>query len=638
MPEAFQEPAVVTAMRQFKVDLIARERFQMWQMASRWETVEQTLDADINLLAREMDEMRRAGKSISPSRVYRLERYQHLRGQAEREVGNFANQAARSITNAQEGLVELGVNHAAQAIQLSYSPGVGAYFNRLPVEAVQHMVGIAGNGKPLGALLRQRTLKAEGGLTGWNKLTDALVRGTARGQNPRETAREMRDSLTGGLQKALVIARTEQMRVYRQAGLDQYKASGVVEGQKRLTAHDGRVCIACLADDGARYSLDQVIPDHPQGRCTGVPIVKGMDEITWLMGEEWFIRQSAEDQLSIMGPARLDAWRYEQVKFKQMGARTFDSTWGGGLEDVSLKDLGLRKPTVTPEIVGERWLRDIRAHPGTVLNEQETSDNQMVGWLGTEDVMSNFAKDEIVTKLVEQTGLEYDDVNLFIGQWAQSSNDEDMRSLAIQRDAAIMLGQDLPEWQQNKILDVMRERQGKIESVESTYKMTEEEGKGMGWIDAKYYPLMSSDKQQQLLRAMYDNTQERLDAEGIGDTIRLRRGMLVDRKVYDKWEVDVGAWGAVDWSPDVEYSGSVLESWSVNSITAEGFADVEYAKAGQVGVVFEMDIPRERLISSARSGFGCLSEYEFVHLGAYGDEKARVVFVSESGEETDDTW
>ncbi|HUW13387.1 MAG TPA: hypothetical protein VM537_26935, partial [Anaerolineae bacterium] len=181
------EAAVVAAMREFKEGLLARQHVQMQEMAKRWLTVERSLDADINLLAREMSEAREAGQSISPAKVYRLERYKHLQAQAQREIRDYASWAGQTITYGQQAMAELGLSQSAQAIQMSYWPSVGAQFDRLPIEAVQHMVGICADGKPVAELLWRRMLPDQG-VIGWRTLMDELIEGTARGRNPRETA------------------------------------------------------------------------------------------------------------------------------------------------------------------------------------------------------------------------------------------------------------------------------------------------------------------------------------------------------------------------------------------------------------------------------------------------------------------
>lgn len=331
------DPLVVVAMREFKAGLLAREDAQMFEMAQQWLTVERSLTELIENLANDFEKRKLDGETISAAAFYKMDRYKRLRSQARDETAQYAQWADGSLTQYQDTSVDLGLDHSRQAIQLSYSPSVGAFFDRLPKEAVQNIVGIAGNGRPLGELLKNRMVTNDQDV--WQRLVDNLVRGTALGYNPRKVARQMRDDLAGGLNKALVIARTEGLRPYREASRAQYESSGVVTGQKRLCAHDGRVCGACLADEGTLYDLSEVISDHPQGRCTPVPVVRGMPETTWTAGEDWFKTQPESVQESILGPGRLQAYNEGLFNFGNLVRRTNDKTWGKGLNPRSLADL-----------------------------------------------------------------------------------------------------------------------------------------------------------------------------------------------------------------------------------------------------------------------------------------------------------
>jgi len=333
-----REPLVVIKMREFKAALIAREADQMEEMARRWLDVEQALDAQIYALAAELEQMKQQGVTPTRARLFRLRRYRDLRAQVEAEMTAYTQYTERTVTAGQTEMAALGIDNAQEAIQLSYwqHSRIPVFFNRLPIEAVENMVGIAGDGGPLGALIRQRMISDS---TAFQRLTQTLIDSTALGRNPRDTANLMERDLTEGLNKALVIARTEQLRVYRQAAADQYTASGVVTGQKRLTAHDSRVCPACLADEGHVYPINMSIPDHPNGRCTGVPVVKGLPEVKWLGGEAWFKTQDEATQRAILGNGRYDAWRSKQVSFGQFTRLQHNETWGDNPQTPALSEL-----------------------------------------------------------------------------------------------------------------------------------------------------------------------------------------------------------------------------------------------------------------------------------------------------------
>jgi len=60
-------------------------------------------------------------------------------------------------------------------------------------------------------------------------------------------------------------------------------------------------------------------------------------------------------------------------------------------------------------------------------------------------------KDAVVTDLAARTGLGYDLTNNLVKQWAFSANDEDIRSLSLQEDAAKEFGLEMSPWQTAKI-------------------------------------------------------------------------------------------------------------------------------------------------------------------------------------------
>jgi len=190
-----------------------------------------------------------------------------------------------------------------------------------------------GDGSPLSAYLRATWGDAAVGMT------DELLRATALGQNPRQTAKRMADGTTRSLNRMLNTARTEQLRVYRAASREQMAASGVVSGYKRIATHDARVCPSCLADEGTEYDLDETMPAHNQCRCSLIPIVSGMPELQWQKGESWFMAQSAKTQESILGKGRYAAWKAGMFSLGDVIQVHRDPTWGDSLQVTPLREL-----------------------------------------------------------------------------------------------------------------------------------------------------------------------------------------------------------------------------------------------------------------------------------------------------------
>lgn len=230
-------------------------------MARRWLQLERALEGQIDALAQEVARIRADGGTVTRSMLLSMDRYHRLLAQLQVELARYTQYAADTITTEQQRHAALGIEHAARAIELAGPRSIVGAFDRLPVEAIQLGAGLMGDGSPLSAYLRATWGDAAEGMT------DELLRATALGQNPRQTARRMQDGTTRSLNRMLNTARTEQLRVYRAASREQMAASGVVSGYKRIATHDSRVCAACLMDEGHEYGLDETMPEHNQGRC-----------------------------------------------------------------------------------------------------------------------------------------------------------------------------------------------------------------------------------------------------------------------------------------------------------------------------------------------------------------------------------
>lgn len=251
------------------------------------------------------------------------------------------------------------------------------------------------------------------------------------------------------------------------------------------------------------------------------------------------------------------------------------------------------------------------------------------GWCGVGEKERQDAKNEICQSLLEEMGISspdlaldaeqawamgdkynetYDQVNDVMGQWAESSNDFDARSLAMQQDAALEFGVEESAFTLERVNRV----RGQADTVATADQLDFAElvtsyGKN------SFSPLMPSEQQRAALRAMYNHTQAQLRAAGLkpGDTVRLYRGVKIDRRTSGAWET----------SDIVSLTGNALESWSLGRRVAMQFAHGTFDAMNMRGVVFEMDVPVEAIFSTARTGLGCLAEGELVILGIPGEAR-----------------
>ena len=316
------EPKVVQIMRANKLAILAEEDAKMREMAARWLKIERALDDKVKLIALEAARLAESGQPINKAIAMRLERMSSLLWQVRSETGEYVRWADGFISKYQAEMARLGLQQGSDAIMAVMDEfGVRGFFNRLPVDAIESMIGLVGDGTPLEQYLRRIHMASADGML------DALVNGVAQGIHPTKIAAEMLNGLGMGLQQAMNTARTETLRAYRNASLMQYDQSGLVVGYKRISARDERVCAGCLFTDGQMYEDLSQFDEHNQGRCAAIPILNGM-ETSWESPTDWFEGQSETVQESILGTGRFNAWK-NGASLNDMAKRVIDPTWGG---------------------------------------------------------------------------------------------------------------------------------------------------------------------------------------------------------------------------------------------------------------------------------------------------------------------
>ena len=134
-------------------------------------------------------------------------------------------------------------------------------------------------------LLYSRNFRELKGITDASaqSISRIVTEGLAIGQNPLDTARDIRKSInTIGRNRSITLARTETIRAHAEATLNRYQqigitqVSGKAESAEFITARDDRVCPECADLEGQRFTLDDargIIPVHPSCRCAWLPII-----------------------------------------------------------------------------------------------------------------------------------------------------------------------------------------------------------------------------------------------------------------------------------------------------------------------------------------------------------------------------
>ena len=256
-----------------------------------------------------------ADEPITATRVQRSSRIASALQVIADQLDQLAAQSAVVITDAAGQVTSISV--AAQAaIAGSQLPAAGYPLVSVNPDVVGSI--IARTSQNITA--RTRPLAQAGQVA----VRTALIQGTSASDNPVKVARNMaRLARQGGvdlpLARATAIARTELLDAGRSAqhAWDQANAS-TLQGWEWLSSRSKTTCAACWSRDGSIHELSEPGPnDHVCGRCTRMVRTKTWAELGIDLPEpEGLARISAEDhfrslpqeqQLKIMGPARLKA-------------------------------------------------------------------------------------------------------------------------------------------------------------------------------------------------------------------------------------------------------------------------------------------------------------------------------------------
>jgi SPP1 gp7 family putative phage head morphogenesis protein len=282
--------------------------------------VEQVILDEFRRLDKRVQELRDQGIEVDAQTLIELEEYRRLTDVIRTAISQYASTVESIIRcNAPQSL-SLAAQHARQA-------GLELLFQPHHPEAFIAATAALGPQSPLHDVLRTYASQAftqEEAERAVAKARQALLTGVAAGWHPTTTARLLREALATSAYRAQRLARTETLRAYRAGTLELYRQSNVVKRWRWVAALSARTCGACLAMHGQVLELDDVVFDHPNGRCVAVPLTEqdlslltaGQDTLpdSWL----WFWQQSFEVRDRILGPLRHEALRRGYIGYNDI--------------------------------------------------------------------------------------------------------------------------------------------------------------------------------------------------------------------------------------------------------------------------------------------------------------------------------
>jgi hypothetical protein len=123
--------------------------------------------------------------------------------------------------------------------------------------------------------------------------------------------------------------------------------ANLTEGWVWWSRLDSKVCPSCISLHGQMFSVNDVMVDHPHGRCIPIPVVKDDllggyifdDDNTTLppvpepwwpdeTGEEWFAGLDPEMQQEILGPAAYAAWLAGAIELSSLSVDAEHDVYG----------------------------------------------------------------------------------------------------------------------------------------------------------------------------------------------------------------------------------------------------------------------------------------------------------------------
>lgn len=324
---------------EFRADLLQLERGAASDMVRAYGVSWQRVEQRVTALWQEVTALREAGEAVPPVRLMQLDRYLRLQDEITAELRRFAAHADGTVAATQLAAVNMAQEHSPRLISAVASDaelaGLEQFvdFAHAPKQAVEALVGYARGNTPLGRLLDAIPGQVNG------SVRDTLIAGLTLGQNPRETARQVRRAFGTGLARALTISRTETLRAYREATRLEYAANDdLLDGWIWSAACDRRTCVTCWALHGRVYKLNRQMPAHPGCRCSMVPQLRREYRGGYAPtpGAVLFAQADPRVQRAVLGPGALAEYQAGRVQIENFVSFRRSRDWGITVQRASL--------------------------------------------------------------------------------------------------------------------------------------------------------------------------------------------------------------------------------------------------------------------------------------------------------------
>lgn len=332
MPSELEE-----AGRRFRAALLRREQAAASAMVTRYGQAWTAISGSLTVVTDQIVAARGRGEVVNQSWLDQQDRLRKLRAQVETELtefGRFASDVTRqnqvdairaATVNAERAAMmkaAMADADAASGYQVSGQAQIQGIWSRLPTGAMEDLAGFSADGSPLATLFQ--SLGAETGTA----MEEALARSLAMGLNPRQIAAEVRRATGMGLNRALLISRTETLRAYRETTSRTLEANAeLLRGWVWVSGLGKRSCPACWAMHGTEHPVTEKLTGHPACRCVMVPFVKGTQHGV-RKGSEVFTTLPEADKEAILGKSAYKAYHAGAATLDDFVGVKHSDLWG----------------------------------------------------------------------------------------------------------------------------------------------------------------------------------------------------------------------------------------------------------------------------------------------------------------------
>lgn len=290
-------------------------------MVRAYRVAEAKVEDSIKVFQAKLEQARIMQIEPSPSWWYQEARLENILREIRLHLDEFAESGHATLRTGRSGAYKIGTIHAHQLAEMQVYGDVAG----LPSGAYANAIFALSTDSPLKDLFDAISPTATA------KAKDIFAMAMAESWGARKLGdvlgREM-EHLTKD--RALLIARTETIRAYRQASTQIYTAnSDVMRGWRWTSAKTRATCSVCLGMDGEIFPVDKELISHPACRCMKVPLPNtdfGTPEPQ--LGEDYFRKLTPKEQDRIIGRGKGKLYRDGKITLKDNIGWVNNPKWG----------------------------------------------------------------------------------------------------------------------------------------------------------------------------------------------------------------------------------------------------------------------------------------------------------------------